>query len=150
MEAAPAIHQADTGPIPPFDSKITRPPILQRRAPAPPRLVALRSEQTAMGATEVRTVIEITLTPGHDPTALITTHFQVEYRRLGGGTAWLPGGTVTAQAATVRLTAVGVRGTLWEVRARSVNADYSVASAWVTLEHMVSGGEPLNHPMRWR
>jgi hypothetical protein len=160
VDAAPEIHDADTGPIPPFTSHITRYPTLQRLPPPAPRIVTVRSDEYMMDAGEPRVVVSFEIPP--DATRLPPTHVQAQYRPADSGASWRDLPTLTTPATALVVSPV-TQGVAYDVRLRSYNALYSLASDWVVvLGHVVVGKttpppapegltlDPDEQELRWR
>jgi hypothetical protein len=80
VDAAPAVHLADIGPIPPFDSQITLPPELQR--PPAPVLASIQSgEEALMRNTDGSLVTRILIAlqaPGFGPPLTVRARIRAQ------------------------------------------------------------------------
>lgn len=138
VDAALAIHDADTGPIPPFVSGISLPaPLAQRRPPAP-IVEDVRSDESALvlqpdGAWLTRIAVTLGALSGGDvPAAAI----EVQFRPTGTNGAWRR--LVTAVAPEVSVIPVD-DGATYDLRLRSVSVA-GTTSDWVPIEaHRVVG-----------
>lgn len=141
VDAAPAIHQADAGPIPAHDPQITRPPDLSRLSPLTPIIDGVRSDESVLvraldGALEVRIVVFLHLQSG---TAAPGTYIEVRYRLSDSTAAWTQfRAPVGADAAQVSIAPVE-EGEIYDIMLRGVNA-FGATSEWATISrHTVVG-----------
>lgn len=140
VDAAPAVHQAETGTIPPFDSQITIPASVQ--TPAKPIIVQVQSDETVLlrdvdGSYQSRIVVTLHFLSGVQSVA---THVEAQYQVTGSEAAW------SQIFAPVSGTAVDVSiapvqdGEMYDLRLRSVNQETGVTSEWATIgAHTVIG-----------
>lgn len=139
VDAAPEVHDADSGPVPAFDPQITVPPPVEYARPARPAIekVESGSEALAIGADgQVQSRVLITLAPR--PTGLVPAeHVQARYRRAGTDAAWTVAPPVPADA---RIIAIGPvdDGAAYDIRLRAVSA-LGRTSEWVSVTHVVIG-----------
>lgn len=143
VDHAPAVHQADQGPIPPWESGITRPPAMADR-PDTPIIESIRSDDGVMireadGSLRDRMLITLRRPSG---TAPIPTHAQVRIRRKpeppavpAGPWRHLPLTPIDAMQVSVEEVESGVT---YEIRLRTVTAA-GKTSAWAEAEHTIVG-----------
>ena len=102
VDLAPGIHGADTGPIPPFESFVSRVPVRNRLPPWPPLYVAIDSDEIAMLETSPGTWMISIRVAGYAPRSrsnrLVPTLMEVQFRPVGSAAQWqqVPPQTVTA------------------------------------------------------
>ena len=136
VDAAPAIYQADQGPIPPFDPHITRPTDITKIAPGIPVIINVRSGTDCLeifnGA--VRTRVFVSLYPPEGNVKIDS--YRVRFKNVmedGYRFADAP-----PEGMTVILTDVDDRG-VYEIAAQAISI-YGVASPWSeTVTHVVIG-----------
>lgn len=135
VDAAPAIHQADVGPIPAFDPLITLPFVPPRALPEAPILAEVFSGTAALlragdGTVLARIGVRLRAADGD----LSPAGFQVRARPAGGAEfeVWSgPGPTVFSGAV--------LDGASYELQARAVSAA-GLAGPWSPLvTHVVAG-----------
>lgn len=150
VDAAPAIHQADTGAIPAFDSLMTLPALAERQTPAAPVIDRVISDEAALvigadGRTQSRIIVR--LVPGgglNDPPEYLHAH----YRRSDSGEPWqvLPPALSASGEVAVQPVEDGIA---YDLRLRAVSRA-GFASAWTEISgHVVVGrttppGDVLN------
>ncbi len=138
VEAAPAVHDADKGEIPPFDSKITRPFNVAAVAPPRPAITAVASDETVLtrasdGSLSPRILVRFAWTAG---SWVGSANFQAQYRESGGD--WQTLAPIDATARSFSVAPVEERQT-YDIRLRAVSGA-GVASAWRLLAgHTVVG-----------
>jgi hypothetical protein len=138
VEAAPAVHDADKGEIPPFDSKITRPFNVAAVAPPRPAITAVASDETVLtrasdGSLSPRILVRFAWTAG---SWVGSANFQAQYRESGGD--WQTLAPIDATARSFSVAPVEERQT-YDIRLRAVSGA-GVASAWRLLAgHAVVG-----------
>lgn len=140
VDHAPAVHDADTGEIPPFDSGITRPPEYED-GPEAPIIDAVRSDDGVMirGAdgTLVPRIVVYLRSPASSnrPSPAFV---QARYRESGFGAyryvAMTPVGGLSVSFLPVE------QGVEYDLAIRYVSASGKF-SAWTTTTHEVSGHE---------
>ena len=142
VDAAPAIHTADQGAIPPYESYISHRPALNRLAPLPPVVDAVASDESAMLLTGGGWQIAIRLACHAQYAAerIVPTLLVVEFRPFGSDASWrqAPPQPATSGVATFYLMPVQ-EGVLYDVRVRAYAETESVASPWTTFTHLVIG-----------
>lgn len=130
IDYAPQLYLADTGPIPPYDPQITRPPDLTEQAPEVPRIIGIVTGSAALqnGREEGRIIVRVAPFSGTIPVRWIETR----HRLRGSEDSW----TITredAEGQTVVIRGVEVSDDTEEVHydiaARSVSP-WGVRSAW--------------------
>jgi hypothetical protein len=138
VDAAPAIQNADTGPIPPWVSNITRPPAFNRPPPLVPVIYSIRSDETVLLAGDP--YILVTFTPPASTYAVPTTHYQGQLRAAGSQGNWIDLPSVTLPSDHFLIGPV-IEGGHYDLRFRAINDALSRASAWVeVLDYKVEGG----------
>ncbi|WP_285906773.1 TipJ family phage tail tip protein [Pseudodesulfovibrio pelocollis] len=130
------IQEALSGPIPPFDTKITKPASATRH-PAAPVIRSVRSDESVLlrmsdGTLQSRMVVAFSIVGGGVPIAAV----QAQYRNQGGDWQVLP--QVSSDASVLTIGEV-VDGTRYDVRLRCVSPT-GKASPWALVEsHRVVG-----------
>ncbi|MCW5698291.1 MAG: hypothetical protein KIT00_00425 [Rhodospirillales bacterium] len=139
VDAAPEVHDADTGPIPAFDPQITVPLPVEYERPAKPVIQAVDSgtEALSIGADgQVQSRVLITLAP--QTTGLVPAeHIQTQYRRADTDAAWCVASPAPADARVVAIGPVD-DGVVYDIRLRSVSA-MGRTSDWAATSHVVIG-----------
>jgi len=140
VDAAPAVHQADTGVIPDFDSLMTLPPLVERQTPAAPVIDEVVSDESVLvvgpdGRAQSRILVRVAQNTGlNGPAEYIHAH----YRLAGSGERWrvLP----PAPAASGEIAVQPVEdGVAYDIRLRAVSLE-GLASEWTeVLGHVVVG-----------
>jgi hypothetical protein len=142
LDHAAAVHDADTGAIPPYDPGITRPPTYQD-GPETPVIERIASDDWVMvrlpdGSLRPRMVIYLRRPSGTRPPA---TRFQVRIRPVPPAPAE-PSGPWTPHDGPLANNQVPVDnvvvGTTYQIRLRTATADGRV-SPWVEDEHTIVG-----------
>lgn len=139
VDAAPAVLTADSGTIPPFDSRITLPAVVP---PAMPVIVQVQSDETVLqrdidGSFQSRIVVTLHFLSGfHKPFSTIEAH----YRLTGSTGAWRQlFAPVSGTAVDVTIAPVE-EGLTYDVRLRAVDAETGETSDWASvLNHTVVG-----------
>jgi len=133
VDAAPGVHAAASGVIPPFDSHITRP----RRGiePVPqPMIDLVASDETVMirssdGSLVPRIVISLHLASG---AASQAQHIEVQYRLSGSTSSW--DRQLFSASFITEISLYNVQeGLNYELRLRSIGSA-GQTSAWTTIE----------------
>ena len=140
VDHAPAVHDADQGDIPAFDSQITVPPEINAPAPAKPKILDVLSgedvlERDMAGTLQSRIVMVL---DQRSSGAVPAVHLEPQFRRSATGAPWekLP---VLPPAATEASFAPVEDGAGYDVRIRAVGR-YGATSAWAVREnHTVIG-----------
>lgn len=139
VDAAPAVHTADTGTIPAFDSQMTLPGVL---IPPKPVVVAVQSDESVLlrdvdGSFQSRILVSLHFLSGAQ---LIVTHVEAQYRVTGSDAAWsqifspVSGTAVDVTVAPVQ------DGETYDLRLRGVNRSTGQTSEWVSVDaHTVIG-----------
>ncbi|MBK8909043.1 MAG: hypothetical protein IPM60_14450 [Rhodospirillales bacterium] len=139
VDAAPAVHDADTGPIPAYDPQITVPAPVAYQQPARPVIEAVDSGSEALtidASGQVQSRVRVTLAP--QTTALTpATSIQAQYRRDDSEEAWTLASPAPADARSILLGPVD-DGVAYTIRLRAVSAS-GRASAWASVAHTVVG-----------
>lgn len=142
LDHAPGVHQADSGPIPPYDPGITRPPAYAD-GPETPVIERIISDDWAMirlpdGSLAPRMLISIRRPGGSRP---LPSHYQVRVRPKPPPPAE-PVGPWRHQLTPADNAAIAVEGVevgvTYQIRIRAVTA-MGRASAWTDAEHTVIG-----------
>ncbi|MFN0133437.1 MAG: host specificity factor TipJ family phage tail protein [Phycisphaerales bacterium] len=143
VDHAPAVHQADQGPIPPFDPGISLPPVWSN-GPDAPVIESIRSDDYVMirepdGSLRDRMLITLRRPSGTRP---IANAAQVRIRPIPapgapGEGPWmhLPLVPIDDNQISVERVEAGIT---YQIRLRTVTAS-GLASAWVSAEHTVIG-----------
>ena len=137
VDAAPAVHTADSGAIPPWNSQISLPAVWQRR-PARPIIQGIASDESVLILTPdggYRAVMQLTISiPGGG--VLPAVGLEVAWR-ADDEDAWqvlsLP--AVSPQSVTLD---DAVAGTTYQIRART-HAAAGASSDWTETSHTVIG-----------
>lgn len=135
LDAAPAIHQVDKGPIPVFDPGITLATPLASRKPPQPGIMAIQSDESVISKAQdgsLISCIRITLLPlsgGDVPAADI----EVQYRRTDGAGSYLTLPRQPAAATSISIQPVD-DGEAYDVRLRSVSAT-GQPSDWTPIDN---------------
>lgn len=136
VDAAPAVHDADTGTIPAFDPQSTRPPA-DARDPAEPVIRNVKSDESVLvqrvgGALVVRILVEL------GPTAGLPAPDFVQARwRPSEASPWTVGSMQPAAGLSYAIEAV-TQGIEYTVEIRNVTAA-GRASNWKRFTHLVIG-----------
>ncbi len=142
LDEAPAIHTADTGPIPPFNPQITIP--LPLRKPQAPIIDEIISDERALirdpdGSYRSRIIIRMHFVSGLTPAARV----EVRYRLSASTESWSQASaTVDGDADQLEISPVKDLY-YYDMVIRAVSK-YNVPSDWVTLTkyHVVSRALP--------
>lgn len=138
VDAAPEIYDADTGPIPPFDSNITIPIDYTRPIPPKPIITGIRTDDSAMypdadGSPHLRVLVDYTLSDGL-PTGIVEGRF----RRADDTGGWASFGSVEASIGSIALKDIEAEGEyLVQIRSRNEGR----VSEWVTSDPFVVEGK---------
>lgn len=142
VDAAPAIHAADTGAIPPHDPRITQPPDLSSLDLTAPIIDAVLSDESVLvraldGALDSRIVVFMHFRSG---VALPAEFIEARYRPLGTSVDWIQlRAPVSGDATQVSIAPVQ-DGVTYELMLRSISPSRGTTSAWVTIpSHTVVG-----------
>ena len=141
IPAAPSVHQADTGPIPAFDSYITRPAQIELVRPSAPVVWTTISDETVLvrgpdGRSTPRILVRL-YPPGSDATNA-PDGIEIRYRETGNTGPWASVPTQPADTLTVAIQPVE-DGKSYDLRLRFV-ARNGIASDWTeVLAHQVVG-----------
>jgi len=141
IPAAPGVHQADTGPIPAFDSYITRPAQIELLRPAPPVVWTTISDESVLvrgpdGRSTPRILVRL-YSPGSDTTNA-PDGIEIRYRETGSAGPWASVSTQPADTLTVAIQPVE-DGKRYDLRLRFVTQN-GIASDWTqVLAHQVVG-----------
>lgn len=140
VDAAPAVHSADTGSIPAFDPRITIPTPPAVRAPAKPAVLDLRSDETVLllqpdGSLLTRILVIVAMPAG---TAVPAAALETQFRRSSATGSWERLSPAPGDATEVSVLPVD-DGEQYDVRIRAVSAA-GVASDWTMVAaHTVLG-----------
>lgn len=140
VDAAPGVHDADTGPIPAYDPGMSLPPVHQPQAPRQPVISQIRSDETVLvrtadGRAQPRIVLTIALDAGLGAPA---DSIQPQYRRSGSGEAWSALAPVPAGTGQVAISPVE-DGVSYDLRLRALSR-LGLASDWTAVDgHTVVG-----------
>jgi hypothetical protein len=139
VDAAPAVHTADTGTIPAYDPQITIAPRVEELVPAVPEIVSLRSDSDVMvkhkdGTYENRILATIRAGSGGSVPA---ARFQAQFK-LSDATTWIE--LPDAPADATEFSVIPVQdGETYDFRARAVS-EWNVTSAWASSEDYTALG----------
>ncbi len=136
MDAAPAVHTADSGPIPSHSSQITPPP-----GSTVPQVVSVRSDETVLvrspdGSLQARVVISLAMTARNlDRVSKIES----QYRPTGSAGSWISIPDVPADAPEIIITGID-QGDVLDIRCRFLFLDGTVSNTWAQINgHTVVG-----------
>ncbi|MBE0598441.1 MAG: hypothetical protein IH614_14335, partial [Desulfuromonadales bacterium] len=137
VDAAPGVHQAWTGEIPPFDSQITL-PAERSRLPGPaPSIDGVSSGRGVAILEEAgyrnRLVVSYSIPPG---STIGVRSVQCEYRRTGMDDTWKAGGESLSLAGQFSVAGV-LDGEAYDVRVRSISL-YGTPSPWTVAAHVIA------------
>lgn len=143
IDHAPAIHSADTGTIPPWDSGITSPPAYENR-PEAPVIESIRSDDYAMrrevdGSLSQLMVIRLRRPSGRYPIAT-AAQVRIRPRPLGGAAPsgpWIHKPMVPIDDNSITVDGVEA-GKTYDIRLRTLTPD-GRASVWVDATHTIVG-----------
>jgi hypothetical protein len=146
IDHAPAVHDADTGPIPPWTGQITIPPEIEVRVPPPPQVERIVTDESALARLvdgTVVTQIVLYLKPwatrngnqSYARAAAVDAQYRASLANAPEGTAntsaWVRLPAFPADALVVTIPNVK-DGQTYDVRLRSVTRE-GIASDWVTV-----------------
>jgi len=140
VDAAPEVHQADTGAIPDFDSLMTLPPLVERQTPAAPVVDEVVSDESVLvqgpdGRVQSRILVRLAPASGlNDPAEFVQAH----YRLAGSGERWRVLSPVPAAAGEVAVQPVE-DGVAYDLRLRTVSREGLVSGWTEVLGHVVVG-----------
>jgi hypothetical protein len=139
---SPAIHDADTGTIPDFDSGITQPPG-EQNAPDAPTVLTIASDSSVLsvnpdGTVDPKIVLSVGNAPSTNPPAV---EYELLYRRQAGtgetSVSYTSVPSVPASDGVFTIPGVVV-GRTYEIRVRSIDADGRF-STYTDTTHTVAG-----------
>jgi len=139
VDAAPGVHLAAAGVIPPFDSHITLPRLGQEPMPRP-RIDRVASDETVMlrstdGALVPRIVVTLQLVSG---SGVPVVTVEVQHRLTGNEGPWERQLLAADSTMEIAITSVS-EGLTYDLRCRTIGP-FGEASEWVTIEaHAVAG-----------
>lgn len=139
VDAAPAIHEADSGVIPPYDPQITIPADITTMAPALPQILGLVSDDRALLRRPDGTILSrilVAICAGNGG-AQRTSRFELHYRQSGETSPWITLPAIDAGGGEIAIDGVEDLVT-YDLRLRALSA-YGIASAWVETTHTVLG-----------
>lgn len=146
VDAAPAVHQAETAPIPPWDPQSTLLPAPPASGqPAIPTLGEVFSDSRALVAARDGTLLaRIGVVLRADPAdAARGATVQIRWRRALTGEPWQQGAQQPARGELLLFTDALTEGETYEVAARAVSAA-GVAGVWTApVAHVVLGKTAL-------
>ena len=140
VDAAPAVHTADTGAIPPFDPQISVPVPYERKTPPVPVISMIRSDESVLtfgpdGSLRSRILVSLTL-----PSSVSTENlvYQAQFRQSGSTGLWNQVPAVPVDAGEISIEPVR-DGVSYDLRFRTLRGS-AIASAWTTeSSHVVIG-----------
>ena len=141
IPAAPGVHDADTGPIPPFDSYITRPAQIELVRPPAPIVWTVVSNETALargpdGRSSPRIVVR--LYPPASDAINPPDGIEVRFRQSGSSSPWSAVPTQPADTLVVAVQPVE-DGVTYDLRLRFVSRA-GIASDWTEIAgHLAVG-----------
>lgn len=139
VDEAPAVHEADQGPIPAWDPLITRQPAWAPQPPKKPVIEEVVSDERAMvrtagGSLQARILVRIAPASGHD----VPVFLEAQVRRSGAGEDWQPRPTLPGTATEVDCGPVE-QGSPYDVRVMGIGRT-GLASDWsMVTDHVVVG-----------
>ena len=140
VDEAPALYEADTGDIPPFDSNTTDPVDITQTQPDAPQIINVESGTNALiplgnGAFMARILV------GLEPTTTIPAARNYQVRFRSGGNDWQME-TTSPSELTVPLAPVQT-GDVYEIQARAISV-FNVLGMWgaSVFEEVVGELEP--------
>lgn len=146
VDAAPGVHAAEAGTIPPYDPQATEPPRPARPVPLQPWILSLFSDSRALalgadGTAYARIGVELRAQPTERMTGLA---FQLRWRRSGSGEPWrVAPATALGVSPAILFTERVEEAIGYDVAARTVAATGD-ASTWTAAEvHVVIGKTAL-------
>ena len=146
LDYAPAIHDADSGPVPPYDSHVTT--LAQdRRLVAMPVLDRIQSDETVLlrdtdGSYQSRLLLTLSFTSGF---RLPVSHVEAQYRLHASSGAWTQlFAPVSGLSTTVSISPVQ-DGASYDVRVRGVS-EIGATSDWLTIENETVIGKTTPPP----
>lgn len=140
VDAAPAVHTAESAAIPPFNPQISLPPQLQRPVPPVPIVVDVRSDESVLTrgpsqSLRSRILVSINLPSVADAQA---DFIEARYRRTNGDSQWQRLSYVPAASTEVSVEPVE-DGEAYDIRLRSLTA-LGHTSEWTEIDaHVVIG-----------
>ena len=140
VDAAPEVHQADTGVIPAFEALMTLPPEFERQFPASPVIDEVISDEDALivgpdGRVQSRILVRVSQPQGLNSWAEV---LQAQYRLTGSNGRWIVLPMVPASSGEIPIHPVE-DGVAYDLRVRAVS-QAGHASDWVIVEnHQVVG-----------
>ena len=141
IPAAPGVHEADTGPIPPFDSYITRPAQIELIRPPAPVVWSVVSDETVLvrgpdGRSSPRIVVR--LYPPTSDALNPPDGIEIRFRQSGSSGPWSAVPTQPADTLVVGVQPVE-DGVTYDLRLRFVSRT-GIASDWTEIaRHLVVG-----------
>jgi hypothetical protein len=145
LDYAPDIQLADTGPIPPFDTKITRPGVFPRE-PAPPSISqVLSDESVVLTNTDGSQSSRILMTFTYPSAPAQNIQFQGRYRRSIAGADWVVLPYSPFQAREISFFPVD-DGLAYDVAVRAIQTTFSLASPWAQVSNNVVVGKTTRPP----
>lgn len=154
MDAAPAVHTADAGIIPDFDSNITLPPEFNRTEIPKPIILSVKSDESVLLEVAGGGLITRALFTLQQPTgdALTQTILQAQWRVNGLSPTgeevivsdWINTLTFSGEAIEISITELQ-DGYFYDFRFRYVSSGDTPGSAseWATINHKVIGKTSL-------
>jgi sulfur carrier protein ThiS len=139
IDAAPGVHEADQGDIPPFQSFITRPPEIQGLTLPKPKILSIDSGAFTLalgpdGSLQSRMVVRVELASGDGGFAAF---IEGQYRLLGE-TEWERSTMAPIDTQEVSLLPV-LDGQRYEIRVRLLSNIGAVSPWTLPVEHTVIG-----------
>lgn len=134
IQASPLIHQAENGPIPPYNPQITHVPDPQVLAPPRPLIESIATDESVIfqypgGALESRIQLTLSYQESQNTQALSSIAVvDLEYRPAIVAAQWIEAGNFSGQASTVFVRGV-VDAQRYDVRVRSRTRG-GIASGW--------------------
>lgn len=138
LDAAPAVHSAENGPIPARETMMTKPPVIDRK-PVKPVIAGVNSDESAMvnqggGGWALRIIIAVA---PPDFAGGLLRELRVKYRAVGA-LSWsflspLPAGSTTAAIEGV------VQGVAYEAELTYLNTSGLVSDPATVVDHVVVG-----------
>jgi hypothetical protein len=141
IDAAPAVHAAETAPIPPYDPQATDPPVVTRPRPRVPLITEIYSDGRALWRAGDGTLLaRIAVTARPDPLdTLPGLALQLRWRPEGSAEAWRLGAATAWAERSALHTEPLEEGTRHEIQVRAVTALGETGDWTAPVVHEVEG-----------
>lgn len=140
VDAAPAVHAAETAPIPPWDPQATEPPVITRPVPRPAQIIEVFSDSRALirtpeGLIVSRVGVDARAAPGEP---IVGVGLQLRWRPAGSGQRWRLSAAEEGPRATLFTGSVADRASV-EVAVRAVGPGGETGEWTAAVTHEVIG-----------